>query len=216
MCEKKRQVAEYALKYVHEGEILGVGTGSTVDYFLEALDASGMRLAGAVSSSDRTTQKLRAMGIDVVDANTAGELSVYIDGADEATEFGALIKGGGGALTREKVLANASRQFVCMIDDSKLKPVLGTFPVAVEVLPMARSFVARKILAMRGNPEYRQGFETDNGNIIIDVHDLDLTNPQEVEHQLNHIPGVVCHGIFAKRGADVLLVSDGQTIHVKE
>lgn len=214
MSEKKQQVAQKALSYVEEGEILGVGTGSTVDCFLDALQNARLSIKGAVSSSEKTTVKLKSMGIDVLDLNSAGELRVYIDGADEATRYGTLIKGGGGALTREKVIANASKKFVCMIDDSKLKPVLGEFPVAVEVLPMARSFVARKLLALNGNPVYRQGFETDNGNIILDVYDLDLTDPKKMEYEINQISGVVCHGIFAKRGCDVLLVANGKDVQV--
>ncbi len=205
----KRAVAEAALKYVEGGAWLGIGTGSTVDFFIEALaEKHKAFIKGAVSSSERTTRLLKKYGIEVEELNNVSNLPVYIDGADEVTEHGAMIKGGGGALTREKIVAAAARKFVCIADISKLKPVLGDFPVPVEVIPMARSFVAREIVQLGGHPEWRSGVTTDNGNVILDVHGWNLLNPVEMETKLNQIPGVVTVGIFAQRGADVILLGE--------
>ncbi|MDR2711043.1 MAG: ribose-5-phosphate isomerase RpiA [Burkholderiales bacterium] len=204
----KQAAAEAALQYVEDNAWLGVGTGSTVDFFIEALAKKRNAIKGAVSSSERTTALLKKCGITVEELNNAGDLSVYIDGADEVTEHGAMIKGGGGALTREKIIAAASRKFVCIADASKLKPFLGDFPVPIEVIPMARSFVARAIVRLGGQPEWRSGFTTDNDNAILDVHGWELLNPVEMESKLNQIPGVVTVGIFAQRGADVILLGD--------
>jgi ribose 5-phosphate isomerase A len=204
--EKKRQVAEAALAYVTDGMLLGIGTGSTVDEFIEALKSRKIQLGGAVSSSRATSARLLAARIPEVELNTAGDLPLYIDGADEATRGGALIKGGGAALTREKVVAAASKRFVCIIDDGKLKPALGAFPLPIEVIPMARSYVARELVRLGGQPVWREGVLTDNGNVILDVHHLDLGDPKAVESVLNQIAGVVTAGLFAHRGADELLV----------
>jgi ribose 5-phosphate isomerase A len=204
--DKKRQVAEAALAYVEDDAVVGVGTGSTVNFFIEKLAAVRGRIAGAVSSSEASTALLRRLGIAVVDLNSVGELGVYIDGADEATHHRALIKGGGGALTREKIVAAASRRFICLIDDSKLVDVLGTFPLPIEVIPMARSYVGRQLAGLGGKPELRAGVTTDNGNLIIDVHGLKILEPAKLEADLNQITGVVCNGLFARRPADLLLV----------
>lgn len=203
----KRQAAEAAYEYVREGDWLGVGTGSTVNYFIDVLAERRPELAGCVSSSEATTDRLKAAGFEVLDLNTAGDLPLYIDGADEANKHLELIKGGGGALTREKVIAAASRTFVCMVDDSKRVDLLGRFPLPVEVVPMARSFVARRLVKLGGEPELREGFTTDNGNPILDVHNLEILNPIETEDAVNAIPGVVTVGLFARRPADVLLVA---------
>jgi ribose 5-phosphate isomerase A len=204
--EKKRRAAEAALAYVEEDMVLGIGTGSTVQQLIEALKDRKIQLAGAVSSSRQTSAQLKAVGIPELDLNTAGDLSLYIDGADEATASGALIKGGGAALTREKVVAAASARFVCIIDDSKLVSVLGTFPLPVEVIPMARSYVARQLVKLGGQPVLRDGVTTDNGNVILDVHNLRLTDPKGFESQVNQIAGVVTVGLFAWRGADIIIV----------
>jgi len=198
--------------YVQDGMLLGIGTGSTVGAFIELLKDSKIRLAGAVSSSSATSAKLKAAGISELDLNLAGELPLYVDGADEATQRGTLIKGGGAALTREKVIAAASRRFVCIIDDGKLVDVLGRFPLPVEVIPMARSYVARRLLALGGRPVWRDGIVTDNGNVILDVHDLRLSDPVAFEDSVNAIAGVVTVGLFARRGADVLLVGGAQGV----
>lgn len=202
----KRRAAEAALEFLPQDEVIGVGTGSTVNFFIDCLGALRQRIKGAVASSVATAERLQAQGIDLVDLNDAGTLSVYIDGADEATAHRQLIKGGGGALTREKIIAAASRQFVCIADESKLVGRLGAFPLPVEVIPMARSYVAREIVALGGRPVYRHGFVTDNGNIILDVHGLDIVEPIKLEQTLNNIAGVVSNGLFAARGADVLLI----------
>ncbi|MBI2800787.1 MAG: ribose-5-phosphate isomerase RpiA [Gammaproteobacteria bacterium] len=204
--DKKRQVAEAALGFVPNNAIIGVGTGSTANFLIDLLGAHKHRLNGAVASSEATALRLQAQGIRVYDLNDTGELEVYIDGADEATEQRHLIKGGGGALTREKIVAAASRLFVCLIDDSKLVSRLGRFPLPVEVIPMARSFVARQLVKLGGQPAWRSGVTTDNGNLILDVHDLDLLDPPRIEAAINQIPGVVTNGLFALRGADTLLV----------
>ena len=207
--DAKRQAAETALRYVEDGMVVGVGTGSTVGYFIEALARQCDRIAGAVSSSEDSTRKLQALGIDVLDLNAAGPLPLYVDGADECDPQRCLIKGGGGALTREKIIAEASRQFVCIIDPSKQVPVLGTFPLPVEVIPMARSLVSRRVLELTGGqPVWRQGTITDNGNWIVDVHNLRITDPPALETALNQIPGVVCVGLFAHRRADVVIAGN--------
>jgi ribose 5-phosphate isomerase A len=205
--EKKRRAAQAALEFVEDGMVLGVGTGSTVAQLIEALKNSGIRLEGAVSSSRQTSAALRAAGIPEVELNVAGELPLYIDGADEATPNGALIKGGGAALTREKVVAEASKKFICIIDDSKLVKVLGAFPLPVEVIPMARSYVARRLVTLGGQPVWREGVVTDNGNVILDVHNLDLKHPAAFETAANQIAGVVTVGLFAHRRADLLIVA---------
>jgi len=204
--EKKRNAALAALEYVEEGMRLGIGTGSTVDLFIEALKDRKIMLEAAVSSSRKTSELLKAARIPELDLNTAGPLPLYVDGADEATRHGSLIKGGGAALTREKIIAAASKRFVCIIDDGKLVDVLGAFPLPVEVIPMARSYVARELLALGGQPVWREGVVTDNGNAILDVHRLRLTDPVDFETTVNQIAGVVTVGLFARRGADVLLV----------
>lgn len=206
--EQKRNAALIALDYVEDGMIVGVGTGSTVNYFIEALASKKHDIQGAVASSRATADLLKSHGIPLVDSNAAGVLPVYIDGADEANSHLQLVKGGGGALTGEKILAGQSQKFVCIINSAKLVPVLGTFPVAVEVIPTARSFVGREIVKMNADPVYRENFVSDNGNIILDVFNLDLTDPVRVEEMLNQIPGVVTNGIFAKRTADVLLIGN--------
>jgi ribose 5-phosphate isomerase A len=204
--EQKRRAAEAALEYVPEGSVLGVGTGSTVEHFIAALVRRRVPLAAAVSSSEATTRLLKAARIDVVDLNSTGDLDVYVDGADEATRHLQLIKGGGGALTREKIVAAASRRFVCIADRSKLVDVLGRFPLPVEVIPMARSYVARQLVRLGGQPVLRAGFTTDNGNVILDVHNLKILDPGALETEINQLAGVVCVGLFARRGADVLLL----------
>jgi ribose 5-phosphate isomerase A len=204
---QKEQVAQAALKFVRPDMVLGVGTGSTVNHFITALAASGIRLEAAVSSSEATTRLLESHGIEVKDLNLAGTLDLYIDGADEFDPHRRLIKGGGGALTREKVVTAASRRFICIVDESKKVGVLGKFPLPVEVIPMARSFVARQLVAMGGQPELRQNFFTDNGNVILDVHNMDLVDPVQVENALNNLPGVVTNGLWAIRPADLVLMA---------
>jgi ribose 5-phosphate isomerase A len=191
---------------------LGVGTGSTVNFFIDALADRAAYLPSVVSSSEASTERLEKIGVRVSQLATEGDLDLYVDGADEATKFLHLIKGGGGALTREKIVAGASRLFVCIVDDSKLVGTLGRFPLPIEVIPMARSYVARQLIKAGGRPVWREGFITDNGNDILDVHDLDIPNPVEVENRLNQIPGVVTVGIFAQRPADVLLVSTDEGV----
>lgn len=203
--EKKQRAAVAALSYLHADMILGLGTGSTVDCFIEALAVRGPRVR-AVSSSEGTSARLRAAGIGLVDLNEVGQITLYVDGADEATHRRHLIKGGGGALTGEKVVAEASREFLCIIDDTKLVETLGAFPLPVEVIPMARSVVARRLAQMGGRPVWRQACTTDSGNHILDVHGLRITDPVALESALNQIPGVVTVGLFAARPADLLLV----------
>lgn len=202
----KRQAAAEALSFIKEGMSLGVGTGSTVDIFIELLAPLANRLGAVVSSSERSTRKLAAAGIRTVELSSTGDLDLYVDGADEATKHRHLIKGGGGALTREKIVAAASRRFLCIIDDTKLVATLGRFPLPVEVIPMAQSYVARQMVKAGGQPIWRQDFVTDNGNHIIDVHNLKIVNPIELETRFNQIAGVVTVGIFANRPADVLLI----------
>ncbi|MBV2208755.1 MAG: ribose-5-phosphate isomerase RpiA [Thermomonas sp.] len=207
MSELKKLAAERAIEYVEDGMIVGVGTGSTVAYFIDALAAWKDRIQGAVSSSEQSTARLKAHGIEVIDLNAAGPLSLYVDGADECDGNKCLIKGGGAALTREKIIAEASERFICIIDPSKQVPVLGKFPLPVEVIPMARSLVAREILKMTGgDPVWRDGVTTDNGNVILDIHNLAITDPVAMERALNQIPGVVSVGLFARRPADVVIV----------
>jgi ribose 5-phosphate isomerase A len=210
--EKKRRAAEAALAYIEAGMVLGVGTGSTVAQLIEALKDRKIQLEGAVSSSRKTSQALAEARIPELDLNSAGDLSLYIDGADEATADGALIKGGGAALTREKVVAAASAKFVCIIDDTKLVEVLGKFPLPVEVIPMARSYVARQLVKMGGQPVWREGVVTDNGNVILDVHNLQLDDPAAFESAVNQIAGVVTVGLFALRRADVLIVAGDDAV----
>jgi len=205
--EKNRHAAQAALQFVEEGMVLGIGTGSTVNEFIAALKARNIRLEGAVSSSRATSELLGPAGIPELELNDAGDLPLYIDGADEATRHGTLIKGGGAALTREKIVAAASKRFVCIIDDSKLVDVLGAYPLPIEVIPMARSYVARKLAALGGQPVWRDGVVTDNGNAILDVHNLRLTDPVGFETEVNQIAGVVTVGLFARRGADLVIVA---------
>jgi ribose 5-phosphate isomerase A len=207
MSEAKRLAAEKALEYVEDGMIVGVGTGSTVAYFIDGLARFGQRIQGAVSSSDQSTARLRGHGIDVLDLNATGPLALYVDGADECDPHRCLIKGGGAALTREKIIAEASATFVCIVDPSKRVDVLGRFPLPVEVVPMARSLVAREIVRLTGGqPVWRDGVVTDNGNWILDVHGLAIVDPVGMERDLNQIPGVVSVGLFARRPADVVIV----------
>jgi ribose 5-phosphate isomerase A len=202
----KKSVAEAALKYVEAGTVIGIGTGSTTNFFIDALAEIKHKIEGTVASSVASAERLKKHGIPVLDLNAADDIAIYVDGADEATRFLHLIKGGGGALTREKIVAAASRKFVCIADQSKLVDVLGTFPLPVEVIPMARSYVARQMVKLGGRPVLRQGFTTDNGNLILDVHNLEIIDPPKLEAELNNIAGVVTNGIFALRPADVLLL----------
>ncbi|OBU64570.1 ribose 5-phosphate isomerase A [Stenotrophomonas maltophilia] len=207
MSEAKRLAAEKAIEYVEDGMIVGVGTGSTVAYFIDALARIQHRIKGAVSSSEQSTARLKQHGIEVIELNHSGNLSLYVDGADECDPNKCLIKGGGAALTREKIIAEASERFICIIDPSKQVPVLGRFPLPVEVIPMARSLVARQIRDMTGGqPTWREGVVTDNGNQILDIHNLQITDPEKLERELNQLPGVVCVGLFARRRADVVIV----------
>jgi ribose 5-phosphate isomerase A len=205
--EKKRRAALAAMDYVTDGTVVGVGTGSTVNHFIDALAARRDRIAGAVSSSEASTARLRAAGIEVMELNSTGDLDLYVDGADEATRQLQLIKGGGGALTREKIVAAASRRFVCIVDDSKVVDVLGRFPLPVEVIPMARSLVARQLVRLGGQPVWREGVVTDNGNVILDVHNLEILDPPALETEINQLAGVVTVGLFARRPADLLIVA---------
>ncbi len=205
--EKKRSAAQAAIEFIEPGTVLGVGTGSTVNFLIEMLPDVRDRIDSVVSSSKASTALLRERGFEVRTLNETGEIDLYIDGADESNKHLQLIKGGGGALTREKVLAAAARRFICIVDDSKLVGMLGSFPLPIEVLPMAQEMVARRLLKMRGQPIWRDSFITDNGNHILDVHDLQIPNPLEMEARINRIPGVVTVGIFADRPADILLVA---------
>ena len=204
--DKKRRAAEAALAYVGDASVIGVGTGSTVNHLIELLAARRSRLDGAVSSSEVSTAKLRAVGIPILDLNSTGTLEVYFDGADESDRHLRLIKGGGGALTREKIIAAASRRFICIADDSKLVDVLGRFPLPIEVIPMARSYVARELVRAGGQPVLREGFVTDNGNQILDIHGLRITDPLALETELNGLTGIVTVGLFARRPADLLIL----------
>lgn len=203
----KQAVAKAALEYITPGIVLGVGSGSTVNYFIDALKAVKGKVEAAVASSTATAEKLKVLSIPVLDLNSLNELEFYIDGADEINSAKQMIKGGGGALTREKIIAAVAKKFICLADQSKRVDILGQFPVAVEVIPMARSYVARELLKLGGTPVYRQGFVTDNGNVILDVHNLKIMQPLQLEQQLNNIVGVVTNGIFAARPADTLLLA---------
>ncbi|PHQ75771.1 MAG: ribose 5-phosphate isomerase A [Idiomarina sp.] len=204
--EMKKAAAEAALEYVENGTIVGVGTGSTVNFFIDALATKKDDIEGAVSSSEESTARLKAHGIPVFDLNAAGPVPVYIDGADEINEYGQMIKGGGAALTREKIIAAVAEKYVCIANQSKMVGILGKFPLPVEVIPMARSYVAREIVKLGGDPEWRQGVTTDNGNWILDVHNLEIMKPMELEDKLNNIVGVVTNGLFAARGANIALL----------
>lgn len=213
--EMKKMAAEAALDYV-DGGIIGVGTGSTVNHFIDALATVKHKIEGAVSSSEVSTERMKGHGIPVIDLNAAGELDLYVDGADESNRHLHLIKGGGGALTREKIVAGASRKFVCIADGSKLVDILGEFPLPVEAIPMARSHVARQLVKMGGTPVWREDFITDNGNIILDVHNLRIMEPVKMEQEINNIAGVVTTGIFALRPADVLILGTEEGIKTVE
>ncbi|MCH8158893.1 MAG: ribose-5-phosphate isomerase RpiA [Proteobacteria bacterium] len=204
--EKKRSAAKAALEFIEPGTVLGVGTGSTVNFLIEMLPSIRDRIERIVSSSRASTKLLQEQGFDVATLNETGDIDLYIDGADESNKRLQLIKGGGGALTREKVLATSARRFVCIVDDTKLVGMLGSFPLPIEVLPMAQELVSRRMLKMRGQPIWREDFVTDNGNHILDVHNLQITIPLDMEARINAIPGVVTVGLFADRGADILLV----------
>jgi ribose 5-phosphate isomerase A len=214
--ELKKAAARAAASYVEdrldERTVIGVGTGSTANYFIEFLGKFRDRINATVASSTETAKNLRALGIPVMDLNTVDEVTVYVDGADEANKFLQLIKGGGGALTREKIIAAVAREFVCIADESKFVRVLGRFPLPVEVIPMARSHVGRQIVKLGGDPVYREGFTTDNGNIIIDIHNMDIVDPRKLEQDLNQITGVVTNGIFAARAADRLILAGKEGI----
>jgi len=204
--EMKKLAAEAALEYVSAGDIVGVGTGSTANHFIDALARIKGKIDGTVASSEASAARLRSHGIAVLDLNAVDEIPVYVDGADESNRYLHLIKGGGGALTREKIVAAASRRFVCVADHTKLVDMLGAFPLPIEVIPMARSYVARQIARMGGNPVLRENFVTDNGNVILDIHNLTITEPVKLETELNSIVGIVTNGLFACRPADVLLL----------
>lgn len=210
----KQRAAEAALKYVVEDTVIGIGSGSTVNLFIDVLAARKLRIRGAVSSSNASSQRLQQHGIDIFDLNAVGSLDVYIDGADECDPHLRLIKGGGAALTREKIIAAASRRFVCIVDASKQVAVLGKFPLPVEVIPMARSYVARQLVQLGGHPVWREGVTTDNGNMILDVHGLSITDPVGLENTINQIVGVVTVGLFAKRPADLLIVGGEDGIKI--
>ena len=212
--EMKKAAAVKALEFVKPDTIIGVGTGSTVNHFIDALASIKNDIQGAVSSSDGSTTRLKALGIEVFDLNSVSELDIYIDGADEITEHMAMIKGGGAALTREKIVAAVAKTFICIADSTKQVGVLGKFPLPVEVIPMARSYVARELVKLGGDPVYRQGVVTDNGNVILDVHNLVITDPKKLESQINAIVGVVTNGLFADRGADILIIGSEQGAQV--
>lgn len=204
--EMKQAVARAALEHVVPNTIIGIGTGSTANFFIDALAEMKDKINGTVASSEASADRLRGHGIQVLDLNSVDEMSVYIDGADETNKHAHLIKGGGGALTREKIVAAVAKKFVCIVDETKVVDVMGAFPLPVEVIPMARSYVARELVKLGGEPVYREGFVTDNGNVILDVHNMQITNPVELEQKLNNITGVVTNGLFALRPADVVLV----------
>ncbi|WP_297454304.1 ribose-5-phosphate isomerase RpiA [Ferrovum sp.] len=212
--ELKKAAAQAALDYLPDDAVIGVGTGSTVNFFIEALAARKHRIAGAVSSSEASTARLRAAGIQVFDLNGVDDLPVYVDGADEITAGLAMIKGGGGALTREKIVAAVARKFVCIADEKKQVSLLGKFPLPLEVIPMARSYVAREVVRLGGQPILREGFTTDNGNLILDIHNLQILDPVEMETRLSALTGVVMCGLFARRPADVLILATSSGIRV--
>jgi len=210
----KRAAAEAAIDYIRSGDLVGVGTGSTANYFIDALADVRGRIEAAVASSEASAERLRRHGIEVLDLNSVDEVHLYVDGADEATRDRYLTKGGGGALTREKIVAAVAARFVCIADESKLVDYLGGFALPVEVIPMARSYVARKLVTLGGQPEYRSGFVTDNGNHILDVHNLRISDPPALESEINQLTGVVSNGLFARRGADVLLLGRAAGVDV--
>jgi len=210
----KKAAAIKALEFIKNDTIVGVGTGSTVNYFIDALASIKNNINGAVSSSEESSKRLKAHGIEVFDLNNIDVLDVYVDGADEITQYMSMIKGGGAALTREKIVAAVAKQFICIADDSKQVNVLGDFPLPVEVIPMARSYVARELVKLGGDPEYRQGVVTDNGNVIIDVHNLSIIDPKKLEADINAIVGVVTNGLFAQRGADILILGSENGVQV--
>ena len=210
--DRKKEVARAAIEYIEDDSIVGVGTGSTVNFFIEELGKIKDRIKGAVSSSVASEELLKQQGIPVLPLNDITEIPVYVDGADETTEQRHLIKGGGGALTREKIVAAASKQFVCIVDDSKLVSVLGKFPLPIEVISMAQNYVARQVSQLGGQPKLREGFVTDNGNVILDVHNMEIKNPVELEQELNGIVGVVTNGLFAQRPADIVLIASANGV----
>ncbi len=214
--EMKKAAGWAALKYVEKGSIVGVGTGSTVNHFIDALGTIKDDIKGAVSSSVASTESLKELGIEVFECNDVIKLDVYVDGADEINPAREMIKGGGAALTREKIVAAISEKFVCIVDDTKAVDVLGQFPLPVEVIPMARSYVARELVKLGGDPAYREGVVTDNGNIILDVHNMQITNPKEMEDKINGIAGVVTVGLFAHRGADVVITGTPEGAKIEE
>ncbi|KLV06485.1 ribose-5-phosphate isomerase RpiA [Photobacterium ganghwense] len=214
--EMKKAAGWAALEYVKKGSIVGVGTGSTVNHFIDALATRKEEIQGAVSSSVASTERLEKIGIPVFDANEVSSLDVYVDGADEINGEFDMIKGGGAALTREKIVAAIAKKFICIVDDTKQVDVLGQFPLPVEVIPMARSFIGRELVKLGGDPVYREGCVTDNGNIILDVHNMQITDPKTLEDQINALPGVVTVGLFAHRGADVLLVGSPEGVKTFE
>ncbi|EOK5711468.1 ribose-5-phosphate isomerase RpiA [Vibrio parahaemolyticus] len=214
--EMKKAAGWAALKYVEKGSIVGVGTGSTVNHFIDALGTIKDDIKGAVSSSVASTERLKELGIEVFECNDVIKLDVYVDGADEINPAREMIKGGGAALTREKIVAAISEKFVCIVDDTKAVGVLGQFPLPVEVIPMARSYVARELVKLGGDPAYREGVVTDNGNIILDVHNMQITNPKEMEDKINGIAGVVTVGLFAHRGADVVITGTPEGAKIEE
>lgn len=214
--EMKKAAAIKALEFIENDTIVGVGTGSTVNHFIDALATIKNKIEGAVSSSEESSKRLKAHGIEVFDLNSVDALDVYVDGADEITKHMSMIKGGGAALTREKIVAAVAKKFICIADDSKQVELLGEFPLPVEVIPMARSYVARELVKLGGDPEYRQGVITDNGNVILDVHNLSIIDPKKLEADINAIVGVVTNGLFAQRGADILILGTKSTVCVIE
>lgn len=209
---QKQAAAEAALSFIEPGTIVGVGTGSTANFFIDALATRKDEIQGAVASSEASAERLRQHGFEVFNLNDVSDIPVYVDGADEVTRHREMLKGGGGALTREKIVAAVAKQFICVVDESKLVPRLGAFPLPVEVIPMARSYVARRLAALGGRPEYRTGFVTDNGNIILDVKGLDIMRPIQLEEQINNIVGVVTNGLFANRPADIVLCATSKGV----
>lgn len=214
--EMKKAAAIKALEFIKNDSIVGVGTGSTVNYFIDALATIKNKIQGAVSSSEESSKRLKAHGIDVFELNDVDVLDVYVDGADEITKYMSMIKGGGAALTREKIVAAVAKTFICIADESKQVELLGHFPLPVEVIPMARSYVARELVKLGGDPEYRQGVVTDNGNVILDVHNLSIVDPKKLEADINAIVGVVTNGLFAQRGADILILGTESGVSVIE